>query len=46
MCLDWWDDAPVSFGRSVVSVEILIGDALHAGRVASARLGASRVASS
>ena len=28
MCLDWWDDAPVSFGRSVVSVEILIGDAL------------------
>jgi len=28
MCLDWWDDAPVSFGRSVVSVEILVGDAL------------------
>ena len=29
MCLDWWDDAPVTFGRSVVSVEILIGEALN-----------------
>ena len=28
MCLDWCDGEEVSFGRSVISVEIIVGEAL------------------